>query len=284
MRYREIPPTKLLARFIECFWVLESDESSASSQAERILPDGCVELILNLRAPFRERHAAGGEQLQPARFLVGQMTRPVFIVPSGEVLLIGIRFQPGGTFPFFRFSLAEVTNQVVELGAISSQLERALVPLLDNTSDVKWKIAALENLLLEQALSCRQDSWLIDLARQVVHTAGRESIDTLAHTAGVSGRQLERRFLREIGIGPKLFCRILRFQEVFRALDRDDPNWAAVAADCGYYDQAHLIRDFQQFAQQTPSALISESTPLTEAFTRQHRMSHFSNTARRAVL
>ena len=279
VRYREVLPHQLLASFIECFWVLESDGLPASVQPERILPDGCVELVLNLRAPFRERKATGEEQLQPSRFLVGQMTRPVLIVPSDEVQLIGIRFQPGGTCPFFRFSLTEVTNQVVELAAVSSELEHALAPVLENASNVSWKIAALEKLLLERVRSGRQDSWLIDLARQVVSNGGRASIDTLASAAGISGRQLERRFLREIGLGPKLFCRILRFQQVFRALDRDDPNWAAVAADCGYYDQAHLIRDFQQFAGQTPAALISESRPLTEAFTRQSRMSDFSNTA-----
>ena len=83
---------------------------------------------------------------------------------------------------------------------------------------------------------------------------------------GVSRRQLERKFLSEVGIGPKLLCRILRFQQVFRAMERDDATWAGIAAACGYYDQAHLIRDFQEFARETPSALLRQRDELTEYF------------------
>jgi len=278
VRYREIRPSQILARFVECFWVLESDGGSTPVSPERILPDGCIELILNLRSPFRDVTATGQDQLQPLRFVVGQMTRPMLIAPSGAVELIGIRFHPGGTRCLLDVPAHELTNRVVELAAVSSRLERDLVSILENDSDVVAKISALELLLIQRAISCRREFLLIDLAAEIVGRGGRMSIDDLAATAGVSGRQLERRFRTEVGISPKLFCRILRFQEVFRAIDRDYQKWAEVAVDCGYYDQAHLIRDFQQFAAQTPAVLLAESTPLTEAFSRRHRMSYFSNT------
>jgi transcriptional regulator GlxA family with amidase domain len=119
---------------------------------------------------------------------------------------------------------------------------------------------------------------MMGLAADIVKVAGQVSVSALADSAGVSNRQLERRFIHDVGIGPKLLCRILRFQEIFRAVDRADPRWAVVAADCGYYDQAHLIRDFQQFARQTPSVLFSQANVLTESFTRKQRLSDFSNT------
>ena len=97
------------------------------------------------------------------------------------------------------------------------------------------------------------------------------SVDQLANEAGVSSRQLERRFLREVGVGPKLLGRIIRFQQVFRAVEHRNAAWAEVAVECGYYDQAHLIRDFNQFAQQTPAVLFSSQSALTEAFTRKAR-------------
>jgi AraC-like DNA-binding protein len=278
MRYRETQPTEFLARFIECFWILESNGSVGPIQTERILPDGCVELIINFGAPFRESKPSGEGEVQPARFLVGQMTRPMLIAATGTVDLIGIRFHPGGTFPFFRVPMHEINNQVVELAALSSHLERDLIPIVESVPSLKLKIIALEKLLVERVRDCKHDSWLVGMAAKIVKRAGQVSIDALAESAGVSTRQLERRFLHEVGVGPKLFCRILRFQEIFRAIDRDNPQWAAVAADCGYYDQAHLIRDFRQFAHQTPSILFAHSSQLTEAFTRKHRMSDFSNT------
>ena len=113
---------------------------------------------------------------------------------------------------------------------------------------------------------------------QAVDAARLRERRQLATDAGISSRQLERRFLREIGVGPKLLGRILRFQQVFRAVERLDARWASIAVDCGYYDQAHLIRDFNQFAGQTPSVLLAEKSSLTNAFTRKARASHFSNT------
>ena len=107
MRYCEIKPSPLLSQFIECFWTLERDGAHEPSEPERILPDGCVELILNFGSPFRERRDDGRQELQPNFFLVGQMTRPMLISSSGHVELIGIRFHPGGRQLERRF-LAEV--------------------------------------------------------------------------------------------------------------------------------------------------------------------------------
>ena len=140
------------------------------------------------------------------------------------------------------------------------------------------KITALESVLVNCVRRCKHDSWLIELAAGIVRTSGRVAVDTLAADAGLSPRQLRRRFLLEVGVGPKLLCRLLRFQQIFKAVDRNEANWAAVAVDCGYYDQAHLINDFRQFADQTPSLLMASSSILTEAFTRKNRTSVFSNT------
>jgi transcriptional regulator GlxA family with amidase domain len=119
---------------------------------------------------------------------------------------------------------------------------------------------------------------LIALANRIVEERGLISVDKLASDAGISTRQLQRKFLHEVGVGPKLLSRILRFQQVFRALERSDASWAPVAIDCGYYDQAHLIRDFNQFAGQTPSVLFAQQTELTKSFTRKSRKSDFYNT------
>ena len=277
MLYREIQPTAALARFVECFWSLENDAGAAATQPERLLPDGCVELILNFGERFREHQDDGKSERQPQHLLVGQMTRPILITPTGSVQLLGIRFHPGGTLPFFRIPMQELTNRVTDLEALSSEFQNDLVRCAEETSSL-LKVAAVEKLLVERVRSCKHDSRLVSLVTKLVQNGGQVSVDQLAMDAGVSSRQLERRFLLEVGIGPKLLSRILRFQQIFRAVDRHDEGWAAVAADCGYYDQAHLIRDFREFTRQTPALLFENSSALTEAFTRKNRMSHFSNT------
>jgi AraC-like DNA-binding protein len=277
MRYREIIPQFPLNKHVECFWTLES--SAPSTQPERILPDGCVELILNFGAKFSE-HCEGKRQLQPRNLLVGQMTGPILISPTGAVQLLGIRFHPGGTVPFLRVPLHEITDRVVELGSLSSTLERDLIRVTSEAVSLAEKIRAVEGFLTKCLVHGKHDPWLMRLAATIVDSRGLVSVDQLAGDAGVSSRQLERRFLREVGLGPKLLGRIIRFQQVFRAVEQSNNAWADIALECGYYDQAHLIRDFNQFAQQTPAVLFSSQSALTESFTRKSRRSDFYNTAR----
>ena len=277
MRYREFKPTLPLRRFVECFWTLEADKSVAVSSGERILPDGCVELILNFGDPFLQ-HDNGERRRQPRNFIVGQMTGPVLISPSGAVQLLGIRFQPGGTRPFLDLPASEITDQVVDLGSLSRRFERDLLQACASVLSMSRKVAEVDRYFVQRLSSSNYDSQLLALAATIIDRRGIVSIDDLASDAGISNRQLERRFLHEVGLGPKLLARIVRFQQVFRAVDQSDPSWAEVAVECGYYDQAHLIRDFHQFAQQTPAVLFAGQSLLTESFTRKTRMSHFSNT------
>jgi AraC-like DNA-binding protein len=180
--------------------------------------------------------------------------------------------------PFLRMSLHEITDQVVELGALSSKLERDLLRVTAQAASLSEKVTAVENFLTDCLTTANHNSWPLALAGKIVDSTGKVSVDQLANDAGISSRQLERRFLREVGLGPKLLGRIIRFQQVFRAVEQCNAAWADVALECGYYDQAHLIRDFNQFAQQTPAVLFSSQSALTESFTRKQRRSDFYNT------
>lgn len=277
MRYSEYHPQPPLSQFVECFWTLESKQASVPTPPERILPDGCVELILNFGDPFTQ-HQDGSRFDQPRNFVVGQMTGPILISPTGAVELIGIRFHPGGTLPFFKVPLHEITDRVVKLSDLAQTFEKELLESAADESCLAKRLNAIEAVLLKTVEHSSHNSFVQQLAAEIVDSGGLTSIDLLAHHAGISTRQLERRFLNEVGLSPKLLSRILRFQQVFRAIEYCKGEWAPIALECGYYDQAHLIRDFNQFAQQTPAILLAEQTKLAEAFTRKSRMSHFSNT------
>jgi len=264
MHYREIRPKPPLSDYVECFWVLQGD-GQVQSSPERLLPDGCVELILNFGDPFNEHiRETGLTEVQPLRFIVGQMTRPVLISPSGRIDVVGVRFAPGGALPFIRIPLKELTDSTVTLSDIDPALDREIAecPNPELVESLLTRLLASRNLRSSEvryATSC------------IVNSNGRVPVDQLAHDTGISGRQLERRFLREVGLPPKLLSRILRFQQVFRAVEHPGMNWAAVAVDCGYFDQAHLIRDFRQFAGRTPSVQFEDFTRFSEMFTRKHR-------------
>lgn len=281
MRYSEHKVAPILAKHIECIWLLESCGEPISASPQRLLPDGCVELILNFSDLFREHKEGSQSNLQPRRFVVGQMTRPMLVSPTGRVQILGIRFAPGGTLPFFSCPPGELTNSIAPLADVATALEKELSGRIYEARDWTEKIRLLETALIKCLLSAKHGPASLQGAiSRIIRAGGQTSVDLLANDLGISGRQLERRFLNEVGLGPKLLCRILRFQQVFRAVENADSNWAKIAADCGYYDQAHLIRDFRQFAEQTPALLFEQFTSFTEVFTRKNRMSDFYNTSR----
>jgi len=273
MRYIEVRPKAPLSDHVECFWLLEGDARGQSGPPERLLPDGCVELILNFGDPFQEHlPEASTARLQPLRFVVGQMTRPVLISPTGWIELLGVRFAPAGALPFMRIPLHEFTDSISALSDIAPALDREVSGYASLAGGLQAKAARVESLLLRLMDSGRVDTSHVRAAtRHIVASGGRITVDKLASDSGISGRQLERRFLKEVGLSPKLLLRILRFQQVFRAVEQVNMNWASVAADCGYYDQAHLIRDFRQFAGRTPSLQFEDFTRFSEMFTRKHR-------------
>ena len=278
MQYREHKVAPVLAKHVECIWLLESGEEPMFASPQRLLPDGCVELILNFGDRFREHKGADQSSLQPLRFVVGQMTRPVLVSPTGSVQLLGIRFAPGGTLPFFHCPPGELTNTITPLADIAAAFDQHLSEQVYEARGWPEKIRLIEAVLIK-LLGTKKGLTpsLQGTISTIIREGGQTSIDVLANNLGISGRQLERRFVREVGLGPKLLCRILRFQQVFRAVESGDPSWARIAADCGYYDQAHLIRDFRQFAEQTPSLIFEQFSSFTEAFTRKNRMSDFYN-------
>jgi hypothetical protein len=123
MRYRAIPPSPYLAKYIECFWTLESHDKSSTASPERILPDGCVEIIFNLADPFKRYHPDGTLEIQPKTLLTGQMRRYARIEPTGCVKLLGVRFHPGGSYPFLPLSLSELTDKIISFDSVESRFE-----------------------------------------------------------------------------------------------------------------------------------------------------------------
>ena len=280
MRYRTIPPDSRLAKYIECFWTLESQEKVSMASPERILPDGCVELIFNLADPFRRHHFDGEVEVQPSSIIAGQMQHYAMIEPAGRVQLFGVRFHPGGAYPFLQFPLSELTNKIVAVDDIWPRIGRELAERVHSGRSLYERIKTMEEEFRERLSSHNGGDKLVDaVVKMIVRREGLISMDRLWKNLGISGRQLERKFKTAVGISPKFLCRILRFQKVFKAVElHQTVSWGFIASECGYYDQAHFIHDFKAFSGQNPSAYFDQEYQMSEYFTRKNRLSDFYNT------
>jgi AraC-like DNA-binding protein len=200
--------------------------------------------------------------------LVGQMDHHVTVHAGARVDVVGVRFHPTGAHPFFRFPMAEIANELVPLDDLVGLHHR-----LGSESSTEERKRALDAFLpAGYGNTSAHDPDLERAVSTVVRSEGRISVDALAAGMGVGPRQLERRFRERVGLGPKRFAKVLRFQSVFRRAFPDERRWAALALDCGYYDQSHFIRDFKSFTGRSPSALFSGEGALTRVFTRRRRV------------
>jgi AraC-like DNA-binding protein len=233
-----------------------------------------MELILNFAAPFRRHPKQGVVVRQPHRMLVGQMERPVSIEPTGRVELLGIRFHPAGAYPFLRIPMHEFTGGMFPLDEVSGDLEDSISTCVCPERTTRKKIAAVEAILVQRLSEITDHHAGVEAAvGTILAREGAIRVVELAQGIGLNHRQLQRKFLERVGIPPKLLARLIRFQRVFRAVESNHLNWAAVAVACGYYDSAHLIKDFHEFSGRTPTALFEQEAWLTHLFTRKDRVS-----------
>ena len=264
MRYRELAPPPGLASQVEAIWSLRGH---ADGESQRVLPDGCAELILNFADPVTQE--TGGPVEQPALMFVGQLTGPFDIRPTGRVDLLGIRFRPGGAAGLTPVPQHELVDRSVPLADIAKDVAGRLAPAFDQEDQderIRIATAALQHAVAPDTTSVGAS------ADAIVRAWGMIPVGRLAAGAGIGMRQLERRFLEEVGMTPKRLARISRFQRVFRAMEEKPSGWTQVAHECGYYDSSHLIRDFHEFAGGPPTRAAGEVDELTLSFTRARRL------------
>ncbi len=264
MGYREQPATLPLARWVRCFWLLDG---LPDSEPERLVPDGNPELVVNLADPFCQVHSDGRRQTQARTLLVGQLRGTLDIAPQGAVHLLGIRFWPGGMFPLLRLPQHRLLGQRVELAEVDPGFQTALRAAAETSGSFEQACARFESILLAR-LGCSALSPVERAVQALVAADGGWRLDALAAHCGLSARSLERRFRREVGLGPKLLARILRFQRVFRSGQDGPSSWAMLAVRAGYCDQAHLIRDFRLFSGGSPTRWGWTAQSLAACFAR----------------
>lgn len=249
MHYRRIAPGPKASAFVDHYWILDAPEPGP---VQRVAPDGSPELIVNLGTPFESR-SDGEWRSQPQAFVAGQLIAPLFLRGAGQARILGVTFRPHGLHGVLDARADELTGGMHAI----------------NMSGVE-NLAQLEAWLLER-IRRPDDPLIAEAVRQLAASQGARDIASLARDLGMSTRNLERRFRERTGLAPKLYARMRRFQSVFPAIEAGT-GWAAAAAACGYYDQAHLVRDFREFAGEPPASLLAGDDLA------HHFLSHFSKT------
>jgi AraC-like DNA-binding protein len=263
MNFHRLVPGPPLNTFVEHLWLY--DGFMPSYGREKLLPNGAMELIIDLRDhpkhKWDRRDLVHGTAYRKS-WLSGMQTEYI-VIEASPGSMMGAHFRPAGAWPFFGAPLGEFADHVIELDSVVGMQAGSLRDRLLEAPTPEGKLKLLEQWLLARGgESVYPDRAVHHALQQMLSLPMRLLIRDLAAKVGISQKHLIHLFDQQVGVRPKQLDRILRFNRVLTTIAQSKPremDWAAVALDCGYYDQSHFIHDFEAFAGMTPSAYLAQS-------------------------
>jgi AraC-like DNA-binding protein len=251
MLYLTHIPQPPLNDFVELFWFYDGFPPRAHKK-ERLMPDGSVELVINLKddeARIYDRNDLEKYERLPGALLCGPHSSFFVIDTAEQDSVMGIHFKPGGAFPFFKLPVDELQNQHVSLHDLWGLEASLLREQLLEAATPQEKFRILEHCLLSRAFRPMSRHRAVGCALALfrnIHNA--PAVSQVSDHIGISSRRFIQLFSNQVGLTPKLFCRVRRFQQMLQLIHKGGAfDWADLAIDCGYFDQAHFIHDFRAF-------------------------------------
>jgi AraC-like DNA-binding protein len=257
-------PAAPLGHFIDNIIYMKA--GAVDHAIERLLPDGNVVLIVDLTDT--PKFIYDDETLAPVQacnkaWLSGIHTRGLLIPAGGFAHQLVVTFKKGRAFPFLRMPLTEVADVVVDTELVMRNILRLREMLLYcvSTEDI---FATAEAFFFDEYFGKLEEQPCVDMAvARIVAAPEALTMEALSRDIGYSQKHFIHLFKNHVGVTPKSFLRIMRFNktltEIAGAVDLD---WSALALDCGYYDQAHFIGDFKKFSGYTPEEYMARRSEL----------------------
>ena len=252
-------PREELRPYVRYYWVLESDEPFSV----QTFPIGCPQTIFHKKTPL---YIPELDKSQSQFTISGQVNFPAHIQSDGGLEMIVAVFYPHtiGLFidtPPSAFYNLEISGYDIENRQVNEVAQRIF-----DCKIAKECIEILEGFLISKIRPSLNISRIGKSVSTLLSTPST-SVNALAESACLSKRQYERVFHDTVGMKPKEYSRIVRFQKALWMMQRGESNYAGIAAECGYSDQSHFIRNFKKLSGYTPEAHIKHCIPYSDLFT-----------------
>jgi AraC-like DNA-binding protein len=242
MIYLERRPSAALAGCIEMLWYACAPD--VPHKRELVLPGGKIQFVISLAEDHLTDCRPDGDVLVAPALLVGARTSAELVATQDMKRIAGVVFRPGGLGPWLRERadiFFEQSPSLCDLWPMEGLRDR----LRDSETTPEITLQILDEMLCERAPARERR----DHVRGALHLLRSLSVRETARTLGISERRLHSIFSEDVGLSPKQWSRIRRFQRALRALHQGcDMRWAELAVTCGYADQAHFSRDFRSFS------------------------------------
>ena len=258
-------PSNILAPYIKRYWAIENVLDKDEICIQRIIPTGLTELMLYFTP--RPKILNSNKYLSDNAALYGHQNDFYDIELKGDLSVFSIVFEPQGLMQFFKFPLHEICNQNVPLEYLSGQDGRDLEEKMSESDTFEQKVCIVENFLLQNItadLEFRRINHIVELIKS---TGGNININQLISEACLCRKQFERIFSERVGISPKQYQKIIRFQFVlFQKQQNVDLNMTELSYESGYFDQSHFIKDFKSLCGMTPKQFFTENDACSDFY------------------
>ncbi|MCW5909882.1 MAG: AraC family transcriptional regulator [Cyclobacteriaceae bacterium] len=254
MNYQTFLPHPDLAPLVKCYWTLEVP-AQPDTPRQRIVPDGCIEMAFILGDDIKRFTSGDDFILQPRAMILGQTIEPFFIQPTGHVNTFAVRFYPYGFANFVSVPIKELANKETPIEVLfEKESANTLEHKIRSAASTSERIALADAFLSDQLKSRVIIDNIVKSTIDKLFTArGSTSISTILKDDPSKRRQLERKFLKQVGMSPKQLGKVIRLQTALNMLLHQQPeSLTQIAYESEYYDQAHFIKDFKEFTGTTP--------------------------------
>jgi AraC-like DNA-binding protein len=256
MEFTRISPHPDLEGFIECYWMMYSENSVP--QVEKIIPDGFTEIIFNYGDVYKSK-ISGDWTLQSPNLLAGQLKTFFYLENTGRTGSIAIKLKPAALTQLFGFSMDQYLDKIVDLDSFSNPELKQLKEKIDECVRLGYNreeqfVKRILDEYFAKLIQTAPENPLEGPLNLIFSSNGLATVAEMVAVAGVSERQLERLFKKYIGLSPKYYARIIRFNYIFQLIKSKENSWAEIVYQSGYYDQSHFIHNFKAFTGEDPSA------------------------------
>jgi AraC-like DNA-binding protein len=261
-------PSKTLAPYIKRYWAIENVLDKGEVCVQRITPTGLSELILYFTQ--RPKILTDNKNLSDTVALYGHQNGFYDMELTGNLSVFSIVFQPQGLMQFFDFPLSEICNRNVSLKDINGQEGRDLEEKMNEAITFQQRVNIVETYLSD-LLKSNFDNFefrrINHIAELIKQTCGSININQMASEACLSRKQFERVFAENIGISPKQYLKIIRFQyAIFQKQKNNKLTMTELTYESGYFDQSHFINDFKSLSGLTPKQYFAENEVCSDFF------------------
>jgi AraC-like DNA-binding protein len=253
-------PSPPLDRFVELVTYFE--DYQPAHRVEKVLPDGAVEIIIDLSEGTKKLYDQDNPNLCKdfrSSWISGMRRRWILIEAQPGASLAVIRFRPGGARPFLGFDADGITETIAHLDEVLGTRVRDLRERVLERRGARGRIAAIEDWLLERGGGALDANPVVDYLTSRLFAPAGLRISDLVEEVGYTQRHVAALFRRWVGLSPKQYARVRRFNSLVlhaTGTPESEPDWADLALEYGYFDQSHMIHEFREFSGLTPESYL----------------------------